>query len=67
MERTTELITNWIVALWLIFFGAFMCHLAWNGWAWEFNLPQFSYWHWVATFTAIRLIRGGIPQKEKGK
>lgn len=67
MEKLEELITSWIVALWLIFFGAFMCYLAWNGFAWEFNLPQFGYWHWVATFTAIRLIRGSVSINKKGK
>lgn len=53
-----ETLQNLIVAINLIFFGGFICFLAWNGWAWEFNLPQFSYWHWVATFAAIRYLRG---------
>ena len=51
-----ELSQDFIVAVVLIFFQAFFCFVAWNGWAWEFNLPQFSYWHWVITFTAVRFL-----------
>jgi hypothetical protein len=53
---------DFIVAIILIFFGAFLCFLAWNGWAWEFNLPQFSYWHWVATFAAFRYLTGRVKK-----
>lgn len=38
----------------VIFLESLLCFLAWNGFAWAFNLPQFSYWHWVATYSAIR-------------
>lgn len=52
----------------LCFFGGFMCFLAWNGFAWAFNLPQFSFWHWVATYTAIRVLHGNTKlHVEKGK
>lgn len=60
-----EFVMEWITAITLCFFGGFMCFLAWNGFAWGFNLPQFSFWHWVATYTAIRAIRGTI--KKEGK
>jgi len=65
MSKLEELITSWIVALWLIFFGALMCHLAWNGWAWEFNLPQFGYWHWVVTILAIRTVSGCFKKRKE--
>ena len=55
MKNTGLALSTTIV---LCLFGGFMCFLAWNGFAWEFNLPQFSFWHWVATYTAIRVLRG---------
>lgn len=30
------------------------CVLAWNTFAWEFNLPTFTYWHWMVVILAIR-------------
>ena len=56
MENTIKIVLQ---ALVLTCFGALLCMLAWNGFAWEFNLPQFSYWHWMATFAAIRLLQKG--------
>lgn len=52
------LIITFVIPLW--------CFLAWNGFAWEFNLPIFSYWHWVVTALAIRGIftRAAIPAGE---
>jgi hypothetical protein len=46
-----------------IFFMPWMCMLAWNGFAWEFNLPTFGYWHWVATVIAIRSLLGPLKVK----
>lgn len=57
-------LTDTLVAIYIVFLGGLLCFLAWNGWAWEFNLPQFSYWHWVATFAAIRFIRGSVKKRE---
>lgn len=59
-----HLISQCITVIILCFFGGFMCFLAWNGFAWEFNLPKFSFLHWVVTYTAIRAIRGNM-KKEK--
>ena len=55
-----ENLTSIVVALLTCVLGSLLCFLAWNGWAWEFNLPQFSYWHWLATYTAIRGIIGRV-------
>lgn len=53
----------------IIFVIPVWCMLAWNSWAWEFNLPQFGYWHWVVTMLAIRTVCGNIQHKnnEEGK
>ena len=59
MDKLREISQDYITAMLVSFFGGLICFLAWNGWAWEFNLPQFSYWHWVATFVAIRLLQKG--------
>ena len=57
-----NVISKLIAVIAVDFLGGFLCYIAWNGWAWEFNLPQFSYLHWVATFCAIRFL-----QKSKGE
>lgn len=54
----SKLITAIIIVLLSIFFVPLMCMLAWNSWAWQFNLPQFGYWHWVVTVLAIRGLFG---------
>ena len=59
MDKLREISQDYLTAMLVSFFGGLVCFLAWNGWAWEFNLPQFSYWHWVATFAAIRLLQKG--------
>ena len=51
----------------IIFVLPVWCMIAWNSWAWEFNLPQFGYWHWVVTILAIRTIGNSIINKGKGK
>lgn len=56
MTNWRELSQDFIAAVAQILFKALFCFVAWNGWAWEFNLPQFSYWHWVVTFMAIRFL-----------
>lgn len=38
----------------IVFIIPLWCMIAWNGFAGEFNLPTFSYWHWVVTALAIR-------------
>lgn len=38
----------------ILFIIPLWCMIAWNGFACEFNLPTFSYWHWVVTAIAIR-------------
>lgn len=59
MDKLREISQDYLTAMFVSLFGGLICFLAWNGWAWEFNLPQFSYWHWVATFAAIRLLQKG--------
>ena len=56
MTDWSEILRNLITSILLVFFAAFICMLAWNGWASEFNLPQFGFWHWAATFTAIKFL-----------
>ena len=41
-----------------IFIAPLFCLIAWNTFAWEFNLPTFSYWHWMAVVLAIRFTLG---------
>lgn len=40
--------------------GAFLM-IAWNAIAWEFNLPQFSYWICFCAFYVIRAIFMKVP------
>ena len=41
MTNWRELSQDFIAAVAQILFKALFCFVAWNGWAWEFNLPQF--------------------------
>ena len=56
--------TDFLTAIYIILLGGLLCFLSWNGWAWAFNLPRFSYWHWVATYAAIRFIRDRVKKGE---
>ena len=49
----------------IIFIIPVWCMLAWNSWAWEFNLPQFGYWHWVVTILAIRTATGCFKKRKE--
>ncbi len=51
-----------------LFIAPLFCLLAWNNFAWEFNLPIFSYWHWMVVVLAIRFTLGKtvIKTNEKG-
>ena len=42
----------------VLFFIPWMCMIAWNNWAYEFNLPLFNYWHWFVTVLALRGVFG---------
>lgn len=60
MKTAITLTAAIIIAL----FGGLLCFLAWNGFAQAFNLPQFSYWHWVVTYYAIRFFSAKIKSGE---
>ena len=60
MDDTTKGVVVIIAFMILIFFAPLFCMIAWNIWAWKFNLPQFGYWEWFATCFAIRLFRAKI-------
>jgi len=63
-----EAISVWIKVLIMVFLIPLWCLLAWNGFAWEFNLPTFSYWHWVVTALAVRgIFNGGIVKTSDGE
>lgn len=49
-----------IALLIVVFITPLFCMIAWNIWAWKFNLPQFGYWEWFATCLAIRLLRAKV-------
>ena len=61
-----EVIRVWIKLLIVAFVIPLWCLIAWNGFALAFNLPTFSYWHWVVTALAIRgvLTRGTIQTSD---
>ena len=61
-----EIISTIIKLLAVAFIIPLWCMISWNGFAYEFNLPTFSYWHWVVTAIAIRGIftRAVIPNGE---
>ena len=56
------------VAIVSLFLAPFLCMTAWNTFAWEFNLPTFSFWHWMLVVLAIRFTLGktNIKTNEKG-
>ena len=41
-----------------LFIAPLFCLIAWNTFAGEFNLPTFSYWHWMVVVLAIRFTFG---------
>ena len=53
-----EALATFTVAIVLILLDALFCFWAWNGFACEFNLPTFNFWHWVCTLMAIRALFG---------
>lgn len=55
-DSEKKVLINFLKLLLNIFLHPVWFMLAWNGWAWAFNLPQFGYWHWVVTYTAIKCI-----------
>ena len=50
-----------------LFIAPLFCMIACNTFAWEFNLPTFTYWHWMAVVLAIRFTLGKtkltVPQE----
>lgn len=49
-----KLILTIVMILLIVFAIPLFAFLAWNGFAAAFNLPFFSYWHWVAVVLAIK-------------
>lgn len=45
----------------ILCFEAWIISLVWNTIAWNFNLPQFGFWFFVAVITAIYMF---IPSKK---
>jgi len=41
-----------------LFIAPLFCLIAWNSFAGAFNLPTFSFWHWLAVVLAIRFTLG---------
>ncbi len=60
MSDTERSMTIIIAFLILVFLAPLFCMIAWNIWAWKFNLPQFGYWEWFATCLAIRFLKAKI-------
>ena len=58
-----DTIVSLLIALFIILLDALFCFWAWNGFAWEFNLPTFNYWHWVVTLMAVRALISPIITK----
>lgn len=67
MNENTKLMVTISSIVFLIFFPPFLVMVAWNSFANGFNLPTFSYWHWLITLFAIRLAVGRIDLKGIGK
>lgn len=53
-----DILVSLIVSLLMILLDALFCFWAWNGFAWEFNLPTFNFWHWACTLMAVRALFG---------
>lgn len=64
-ETTKKLLKGFGALLAIIFIIPVWCMLAWNSWAWKFNLPQFGYWHWVVTILAIRTVYNNVKRDKK--
>ena len=65
-DTTTQAIVIILFALIPIFLVPLFCMVAWNMWAWEFNLPQTGYWIWFMTHLALRGVFGKWSLKLKG-
>ena len=59
-DDTTKSLAIIIAFLIVVFLAPLFCMIAWNIWAWEFNLPQLGYWEWFATCLAIRFLKAKI-------
>ena len=66
MDDTTRGLLIILFALFPIFLVPLFCMVAWNMWAWEFNLPQTGYWIWFITHLAIRGLFGKWSINFKG-
>ena len=66
MNKTTQDVLTILSTLSPIFLIPLYCMVAWNMWAWEFNLPQTGYWIWFMTHLAIRGLFGKWSIKFKG-
>ena len=60
MSDTEKSMCVIIALLIVVFIAPLFCMIAWNIWAWKFNLPQFGYWEWFATCLAIRFLKAKI-------
>lgn len=58
-----DTIVSLLAALFIILLNAVFCFWAWNGFALEFNLPTFNYWHWVVTLMAVRALISPVTTK----
>ena len=64
-DELKESISSLLASMVVILLDSLFIFWAWNGFAWKFNLPIFSYWHWVVTLMAFRAF---FPSnKNKGK
>ena len=60
MSDTEKSMCVIIALLIVVFIAPLFCMIAWNIWAWQFNLPQFGYWEWFATCLAIRFLKAKV-------
>jgi hypothetical protein len=54
-----KLILSIAIIVFAFTIGPLCCMWAWNGFAEAFNLPTFTFWHWLATVLAFRALLGG--------
>ena len=49
-----DTIASLLAGIIVILIDSLFCFWAWNGFAQEFHLPIFNFWHWVCTLMAVR-------------
>lgn len=65
MSDTMKSICVILAVIIVLFLAPLFCMIAWNIWAWKFNLPQFGYWEWFITVLAIRAIRSKVGSSKE--